>query len=171
MNNSIKFMFITICFSLFSCESDYEVSNEDKQNVNKVVDSWHKSAADANFENYFNAMADESIFIGTDAGENWTKIEFQSFSKPYFDKGKAWSFKALERNIYFNESGNTAWFDELLDTWMGTCRGSGVLERTDESWKIKHYVLSVCIPNDDMEEVIKVKSENDSLFRLGLNSK
>lgn len=169
MNPSIKFVFITICISLFSCESDYEVTDDDKQSVSTVMDNWHESAAITNFENYFNAMADESIFIGTDAGENWTKEEFQSFSKPYFDKGKAWRFKALERNIYFNESGNTAWFDELLDTWMGTCRGSGVLEKTGESWEIKHYVLSVCIPNDDMDEVIDVKSKNDSLFRTRMN--
>ena len=166
MNNLMKLILISICLVFLSCESsiDENTSEVEKEKVNDLMDSWHKSAANANYEKYFSAMEDESVFIGTDAGENWTKQEFQSFSKPYFDKGKAWSFKALERNIYFNESGNTAWFDELLDTWMGTCRGSGVLEKTDESWEIKHYVLSVCIPNDDMEEVISIKSESDSIF-------
>jgi hypothetical protein len=110
-------------------------------------------------------MDDESIFYGTDASENWTKQEFQSFSKPFFDKGKAWSFKAFERNIYFSETGKVAWFDELLDTWMGTCLGSGVLEKIDDQWRIKQYVLSVAIPNDDMQKVIEAKHENDSIFR------
>ena len=83
---------------------------------------------------------------------------------PYFDNGKAWDFKTLERNIYLNTEGNFAWFDELLNTWMGTCRGSGVLEKKDNSWAIKHYVLSVSIPNDDIQKVIAAKQEKDSIF-------
>jgi hypothetical protein len=160
------FLIILLIGIQLSCESTINFdSNSEKLTINKVLDNWHKSASNAEFEQYFNAMDKKSIFYGTDASENWTKQEFQSFSKPFFDKGKAWSFKAFERNIYFSETGKVAWFDELLDTWMGTCRGSGVLEREDGTWKIKHYVLSVCIPNETIEEVIAVKSLNDSLFR------
>ncbi|PHR46686.1 MAG: hypothetical protein COA32_09385 [Fluviicola sp.] len=164
MKSFLCLFVLTSLMLLLSCNSTDNLKQK-KRNVNQVMDSWHESAAEAEYEDYFNAMNEKSIFIGTDAGENWTKEEFQSFSKPYFDKGKAWSFKALERNIYFSQSGRVAWFDELLNTWMGTCRGSGVLERTNNTWKIKHYVLSVCIPNEDMQEVIVVKSLNDSLFR------
>ena len=109
-------------------------------------------------------MDSVSVFIGTDARENWKKQQFEAFSKPYFDNGKAWDFKTLERNIYLNTEGNFAWFDELLNTWMGTCRGSGVLEKKDNSWAIKHYVLSVPIPNDDIQKVIAAKQEKDSIF-------
>ncbi len=109
-------------------------------------------------------MDNISVFIGTDATENWTKKQFISFSKPYFDRGKAWDFKTLERNVYTNKSGDFVWFDELLNTWMGTCRGSGVLEKTGSTWKIKHYVLSVSIPNDDVQKVIAAKKKNDSIF-------
>ena len=91
------------------------------------------AAAEANFDAYFGKMDTISVFIGTDASENWTKKEFSDFSKPYFDKGKAWDFKTLERNIYVNTSGDFVWFDELLNTWMGTCRGSGVLEKKGET--------------------------------------
>lgn len=161
MNNIGKLALTVFVFILIGCEA----TSNDKSKVNQFMDQWHKSAANANYESYFDAMDEKSVFIGTDAGENWTKQEFQSFSKPYFDKGKAWSFEAIERNVYFSETGEIAWFDELLDTWMGTCRGSGVLEREDNSWNLKHYVLSVCIPNDDMEKVIDIKSANDSLFR------
>jgi hypothetical protein len=164
MNYLMKSLFIIFCFLIISCESSEE-ENGDKQEINQVMNMWHESASKANYDSYFDAMDKKSVFIGTDAGENWVKEEFQSFSKPYFDKGKAWSFKVLERNVYFSKSAETAWFDELLDTWMGTCRGSGVLEREDGTWKIKHYVLSVCIPNETIEEVIAVKSLNDSLFR------
>lgn len=109
-----------------------------------------------------------SVFIGTDATENWSKKQFEKFSKPYFDQGKAWSFSAIDRNIYVNEAGNFLWFDELLDTWMGTCRGSGVLEKKQGQWKIKHYVLSIEIPNSDVQAVISVKKKSDSIFLSSL---
>ena len=127
-------------FVLWSCNSnnsDSKSSEEIKSNLNMMLNDWHLAATNANFDNYFNTMDSIAVFIGTDASENWTKKEFATFSKPYFDRGKAWDFKTLERNIYLSENKNVAWFDELLNTWMGTCRGSGVLEKTNSKWKIK----------------------------------
>ncbi len=135
--------------------------------INEVLDTWHKAAADANFDTYFSKMTDDAIFIGTDATENWKNEDFKAFSKPYFDKGKAWSFTALERNVFISEYGDIAWFDELLDTQMELCRGSGVLRKVDDTWKISHYVLSIAIPNENVPEVIKLKKENDSILKSG----
>jgi len=129
-----------------------------KKKIEAVLDNWHKAAAEANFQNYFEAMAEDGIFIGTDATENWNKTAFQAFAKPYFDRGKAWNFKALERNIYVSEDQKTVWFDELLSTQMKLCRGSGVMVQENGQWKIKHYVLSMTVPNDNMDEVVKIKS-------------
>lgn len=134
-------------------------------NLNEFLDNWHKAASEANYQNYFGKMDSVSIFIGTDATENWTKKEFEAYSKPHFDKGKAWSFKALERNLYISNAKDFAWFDENLNTNRGTFRGSGVLEKKGNEWKIKHYVLSVPIPNDNLREVVKVTRKNDSIFR------
>jgi len=132
--------------------------NTDEQKINSMLDQWHKDAATANGDGYFALMADDAIYIGTDATEHWMKEQFYSFAKPYFDAGKAWSFTATERNIYFSKDKNVAWFDELLDTWMGVCRGSGVLEKINGEWKLQHYHLAVTVPNDDIQEVIKVIS-------------
>jgi hypothetical protein len=41
---------------------------------------------------------------------------------------------------------------------MKICRGSGVLVKVNGKWKIKHYVLSMTIPNDVSKEVIKIKA-------------
>ena len=150
MKNILLLLVFTFSFSL--------VNAQDKEQINKVLDAWHKAAAEANFKDYFDAMAEESIFIGTDATENWNKTDFKAFAKPYFDKGKAWNFTALERNIYFSNDKKTAWFDELLDTQMKICRGSGVLVLVNGQWKIKHYVLSMTIPNDNIDEVLKAKT-------------
>ena len=135
-----------------------------RKEVNTLLVNWHKAASDANFKEYFRVLDSTTIYIGTAAEEIWTKEQFANFSKPYFEKGKAWSFTTLERNIYMSESANIVWFDELIDTWMGTCRGSGVLEKKEDSWKIKQYVLSVAIPNDDIQAVIDIKKKNDAIF-------
>lgn len=130
-----------------------------KAEINKFLDNWHQAAANANFDDYMGAMTNDAIYIGTDATENWTKPEFMTFAKPYFDKGKAWSFIAINRNIYLSKDEKTAWFDELLNTQMKICRGSGILIKTGKTWKIQHYVLSMTIPNDNSGEVIKIKAE------------
>lgn len=129
-----------------------------KKNITLLLNTWHKDAAEANFKNYFDALTEDAIFIGTDATENWNKPAFQAFAKPYFDKGKAWNFTALERHIYLSSDKKTAWFDELLDTQMKICRGSGVLVLTNGKWKIKHYVLSMTVPNDNIDQVIEIKA-------------
>jgi hypothetical protein len=119
------------------------VNQTDSTNeINVTLDTWHKAAADANYNTYFNLMTDDAIL--TDATENWNKTAFQAYAKPHF---KAWSFTALERHIYF-QTGKTAWFDELLNTQMKICRGS-VLVKIGQEWKIKQYVLSMTIPNEN----------------------
>lgn len=133
--------------------------------IHQCVDSWHKAAAEANFDEYFSYMSDDAIFIGTDATENWTLDSFKVFCKPYFDKGKAWHFTSIERHVYFNEKKNLAWFDELLNTQMKICRGSGVLKLEKGEWKITHYVLSMTIPNEHTKEVTLLKSSlEDSII-------
>jgi hypothetical protein len=155
-----KIIVVVVVMVLFGCKSSQpkNILNM-KSEINLVLNNWHKAAAEANFNNYFNAMTDDAIFIGTDATENWNKPAFIQFAKPYFDKGKAWSFSTLERNIYFSSDKKTAWFDELLNTQMKICRGSGVLVvDKNGNWKIKQYVLSMTIPNDHTDEVVKIKS-------------
>lgn len=153
---------------LLGSKSFSQNTDSDKKKINTILDSWHKAAVNTEFDNYFSYMTTNGVFIGTDATENWQLDAFKAFSKPYFDKGKAWDFKCLQRNIYFDKSQNTAWFDELLDTQMKICRGSGVLIKEGKNWKIAHYVLSMTIPNDNTDEVVKIKEkiENGVIEKL-----
>lgn len=146
-------------------------TQEIKKNINTALDLWHKAAAEANFDNYFNLMTNDGVFIGTDATENWQNQAFKAFSKPYFDNGKAWHFTAIERNVYVYKNQKLAWFDELLDTQMKLCRGSGVLKLENNQWKVAHYVLSITIPNENVPEVIKLKATTDSLYSEKLKNK
>lgn len=154
-----------LCFLLLVLGLGLQAQESQKKAIHLVMDSWHEAAAKADFETYFGLMGEESVFIGTDAMENWQREAFAAFSKPYFDQGKAWAFEARERNVYISADGSFAWFDELLDTWMGTCRGSGVLEKMEDDWKIRHYVLSLTIPNEEIEPVISLKKSKDSLIQ------
>ncbi|MDH3697636.1 MAG: nuclear transport factor 2 family protein [Flavobacteriaceae bacterium] len=158
-------LFISLAFSV-------KAQDVKQAEVGKVLDEWHRAAANADYEAYFARMTDRSIFIGTDATENWSVEAFKAFSKPYFDKGKAWNFEAVERNVFFNNENNLAWFDELLDTWMGICRGSGVLQKDmSGNWKIAHYVLSIAVPNEHVDALLAIKKEADSVLTKKLRSK
>jgi ketosteroid isomerase-like protein len=153
-----KILFLLLVYTSLAAAQNNGAS---KTAINSTLDNWHKAAANANLKEYFDVLSDDAIYIGTDATENWNKKAFEAFAKPYFDKGKAWSFTVLERHVYFSQDGKTAWFDELLNTQMKICRGSGVLVKVKNTWKIKHYVLSMTIPNDNTKEVVKTKAPTE----------
>lgn len=145
-----KLLFASILLVSVVCQPDTDKLNE-------IVDDWHKAAAEANFENYFGAVTESFVFLGTAPGERWTKSEFEAFSKPYFDKGKAWSFTPSNRNWEFSENKKMVWFDEDLDTWMRGCRGSGVMIKQKGEWKIAYYNLTVLIENEKMDSFIELR--------------
>ncbi|MEN9399604.1 MAG: hypothetical protein RL632_705 [Bacteroidota bacterium] len=127
--------------------------------LNTLIDQWHLDAAQAKFDDYFAITSEDFVFLGTAPGERWTKIEFQAFCKPYFDKGKAWDFKASNRQWTYSKNGKMAWFDEDLDTWMRGCRGSGILILEKGEWKLVYYNLTVLIENEKMKEFIELRDK------------
>ena len=154
---------ILLLFLFFSCAKKnidkVEITPELQQQLDagSFLDDWHQAAANADFKAFFNAIAENGVYVGTDQSEVWTKEQFAAFAKPYFDRGKAWDFTPIERNMYFSETGELIWFNETIDTWMGVCRGSGVLKITNEEpneFEIKQYVLSVTVPNEKIQNVI-----------------
>lgn len=164
-------LLIFIGFVVVSCKTNQLSISENKAMVENTLNHWHKVAAAAKLDDYFSLMTKEGVFIGTDPTENWQNEAFKAFSKPYFDNGKAWNFNSIERNIYFSDDKKTAWFDELLDTHMKICRGSGVLKLENGSWKIAHYVLSITIPNENIDEVVMLKTKFDDEIMKNLQKK
>jgi len=153
-------MIRTIFLNLILIPSILSGQDSLKTNLNKFLDEWHAAAARADMQAYFEKIDEDGIYIGTDATENWTKQAFYEWSKPYFDKGKAWTFVAKERNIYFTEDATVAWFDEKLEASYGMLRGSGVLRQKNGEWMIMHYVLSLPVPNEKFNEVLnKIREE------------
>jgi hypothetical protein len=166
MSKLINCFFITILIiSLSGCYNNLDKGNISLDeaavttDINTFLDNWHRAAAQADDSVFFGSMADSSIYIGTDASERWTKKQFVAFAQPYFDRGTAWDFKPYDRDIHLTEDGEHAWFSELLTTWMGVCRGSGILTRTSGGWKIDQYHLSVTVPNDAIRDFITLVNE------------
>ncbi|MBK8256661.1 MAG: nuclear transport factor 2 family protein [Polyangiaceae bacterium] len=125
--------------------------------ANAVLDDWHDAAANADEKRYFGHLADDSVFLGTDATERWDKKAFQAYAHPHFAKGKAWKFKAARRTLTIAAGADVVWFDEDLTTEkLGPARGSGVLIRVGDGWKIAQYNLSIPIPNEQFDTVKKV---------------
>lgn len=164
ITNITLLLFAILTFSACETVEKPNIEKVEKPSIdslNKQIDNWHQAAADKDADTYFGMMAQESVFIGTDKTENWTKDEFEALYRPYFAAGKSWDFKRIERNWYFNKEYNVAWFDETLDTWMGVCQSSGVMEKqSNGDWLIKHYQLSLTIDNDKMDAVIEETQKN-----------
>lgn len=134
---------------------------DDSAAVGKVLDRFHAAAAHSDFNGYFGQFAPQGVFIGTDAHELWTVDEFKAYARPAFEAGKGWIYTPRERHVAIAQipCRCVAWFDEILDSKAyGTSRGTGVLVKGPQGWKITQYALTFPIPNDlakDMTARIK----------------
>lgn len=147
--------YYTFIFLLASFISSAEQLTE-KHAIASILDQFHQAAANANADKYLNLLSEDAVFLGTDASERWTKAQFTKFVQPYFSQGKGWSYTSKQRNISLLSINTVAFFDELLHhNKYGTCRGTGVLIKTQQGWKIAQYNLSLPIPNDIAAEVVK----------------
>lgn len=131
-------------------------ASETQTQISLTLDDFHQAASDANQQQYFDLLSDKAVFIGTDATERWDKNTFKAFAKPYFDKGQGWTYIPRNRHVTLSASGQVAWFDEMLDSQSyGECRGTGVLELTENGWKISQYHLTIPLPNGLAKDVVK----------------
>jgi hypothetical protein len=139
------------------CLTEESRQSIEKTAIDSMLNKWHRAAATADEAVFFDSsMTKDGIYLGTDITERWYRDELKSWAKSAFDKEVAWAFSPSQRQIYFNENDTKiAWFEETLDTWMGPCRGSGVLMKVNGSWKIKHYNLAVAVANNVIEKYLK----------------
>ena len=148
---------VVILFALTSgLLSVATLAANDEQSIETVLNSFHQAAADAKAKPYFDLLSQDAVFLGTDATERWSKDEFKAFVEPYFSQGQGWLYTPVERNISLIKQGQIAFFDELLfSESYGTCRGSGLLVKTDQGWKISQYNLSIPMPNGVAKALVK----------------
>lgn len=144
MKNIRRFVSILLLAALGAFNQTQTQAQDAEDAINSVLDDFHSAAAAADWARYFDLMSEDGVFIGTDAAERWTKSEFQ----PYASRSRGWTYTPQARNINLTPDGNSAWFDEILESASyGTSRGTGVLIRTQGGWKISQYHLTLPIPN------------------------
>lgn len=160
MRNTILVMVSLIL--LFSCQiSKNKVNVETEINsLNVFIDNWHHAATVADEEIFFGSLDSNAVYLGTDPDERWLKHEFMDWGMKYFERDTAWAFTPYNRFWEFSDDMNYAWFDELLETHMGICRGSGIVKRYGNTWKIKHYNLALTLPNEQMSDYKKMISSD-----------
>jgi len=157
-------LFAIVCILVASLASPARAAESDvayRKQINAFIDEWHDDAANARMA-YFDKIAPNGIYIGTDKTELWNREQFKAWAKRFFDRKSAWSFKATKRNVYMSPDKKFIWFDELLDTQMGVCQASGVIRKTDTGFEIEHYQLSIAVPNDVADKVTKIVKEHDA---------
>jgi len=144
-------------------------ATDDKAAIHAILDDLHAAAAAGDGPRYFDHYAPAAYgtaFLGTDAEERWTLEQFRAYAEPYFDGVEAWTYTPLERNVELAPAGSgrpdVAWFDELLThAKYGTVRGSGVLVRMPDRWRLTQYVLSFTVPNDRAAAVVEAIRAGD----------
>lgn len=128
-------------------------ASEARADVERVIDAWHEAAARSDLDRYMELMADDAIFLGTDATERWTKAELLEYARAPFAAGRGWVMRPIRRDVMI-EGGTFAFFDEDLEAVnLGAARGSGVLRLEPEGWRIVHYNLAITVPNERFEAV------------------
>ena len=126
--------------------------------VAAVLDRLNAASTAADGAAYFALFTPDARFIGTDATERWTLAEFRAYAEPHFARGQGWTYTPVERTVTIApiQCLCIAWFDEVLENdRYGVTRGSGVLRRTRDGWKIEQYVLSFAVPNDKAAAVVE----------------
>ena len=150
-----RFSLPTLLLVLSCLPSTAQNRAEEQVNVSQQLDNLHKWASDGDFDAYFDLYDETAIFLGTDATERWTVEEFKDYSRPVFARGSGWTYIPTARNVYLSESGDTAWFDEMLQNEnLGVTRGTGVLVKRGDDWKIVQYNLTLPVPNQLAREFV-----------------
>ena len=149
-----KLIILMLCLGSFGATAQ----DSTELAIDSTLTKFHQAAAAGDWGVYFGLLADNAIFLGTDASERWSKTEFEQYAK----KTSGWIYNKQERHITLSADGQTAWFDELLwNEGLGLCRGSGVLVKLQTGWLISQYNLSIPIPNTLARDIAKQIKQQD----------
>ena len=148
---------VLFCITSAAIADDSEALNA----IGATIDRFHAAAARGDKGTYLDTLTEDGVFLGTDEWERWPKVpEFTDYVSGRFADGGGWTYRAVERNVALSDDGNTAWFDEVIvSSSDARFRGTGVLVKTDDRWKIAHYAMSFLVLNEIWEEVIRLNQQ------------
>jgi ketosteroid isomerase-like protein len=153
-------MFLVLALSFIASANEAEVNA-----IGKVLDDFHDAATRGDKARYLGHMTDDGVFMGTDEWERWPKEpDFIAYVGSRFKDGSGWSYRSVERNVQMADSGDVAWFDEVVfSETNGRFRGTGVLLKQGGVWKIAHYAMSFLIFNENWQDVIELSKKTSAM--------
>lgn len=159
MANRVSLL-LGILLPLVSCG---QPSVADTDLISAVLDEFHDAAANGDKTRYLNQMTDDAVFMGTDETERWPKHpDFTDYVDMRFVDGRGWTYHSVDRNVQISDGGDVAWFDEVVfSETNGRFRGTGILVRDADQWRIAHYAFSFLIDNEHWEAVIALTREGE----------
>jgi ketosteroid isomerase-like protein len=152
MTRTLTGVFLCVC-SLGAMAQDAALAD-----IDNVLDAFHEAAAEGDKPRYLGLMTEDAVFLGTDEWERWPKNpDFTDYVDSRFRDGSGWAYRSVERHVDVSDDGNVAWFDEVVfSETSGRFRGTGVLLRGEDGWKIAQYALSFLVFNEDWDAVIEL---------------
>ena len=148
MRQPIFYLVLIVIIGLFSsCKSSQMISQADIHLAGLTLDNWHNAASHGDSLGFFGLMTNDAIYLGTDESERWTRTTMIRDLGKYFRDKQAWKFTGSKNILHF---------DEILSTWMGPCRGSGLLQKVNGKWYIRFYNLANLVPNDVVKDYINL---------------
>jgi|GEM_PF-866863 len=113
-----------------------------------TLDALHKAGADANKTAFTALLAQDVVFLGMDGANRLEGPAVRDFVSENFASGNGWTYRSSQRETRLSADGTVAWFDESLEhDQLGRGRGTGVLVRNSEGWKVAQYNLTVPLLN------------------------
>jgi hypothetical protein len=112
-----------------------------------ALDALHKAGADADPAVFEALLAQDVVFLGVAGAARLEGQSAREFFSEHLMQGNAWAYRSSERETRLSPDGSVAWFDETLQhDQLGRGRGTGVLVRSSEGWKLAQYNLIVPLP-------------------------
>ena len=135
-------------------------NSQDLEHINDLLDDLHRAAAEADEDRYLGHFAPDAVFMGTDDWERWPLPEFRKYVAGRFAGGTGWTYHPRNRFVTFAADGQTAWFDEIVESprW-GRFRGTGVVRQVKGEWLVAHYSLTLLVPNERFADTSAVALE------------
>jgi len=109
-----------------------------------TLDALHKAGADADAAAFESLLAQDVVFLGVGGTARLEGQAARAYFSEQLPQGSAWAYSSSLRETRVSADGSVAWFDETLEHGqLGLGRGTGVLLRSSDGWRVAQYNLTM----------------------------
>lgn len=141
-----------------SCHAQADNADEAdaKEAIVELLNRYRRAAANSDAKEFFGCFDEHSITFWTDEAERFTLPELKTALAPYFEKGVAWKRTVRDRHVYLGPNQQIGWFEEKTEREGVPMRTTGVVQKTEEGWKIVQSNTAFAIPNGIYPQIVEL---------------